>query len=75
MNQADMFEPTGGQLSVMVDKLTQDSVRAMRKSQFLSTQGLRYAALSHHCQAMDHENNAAVCESALQLEILAGITS
>lgn len=71
--QADMFEPQGPDLALLVCRHNADGDTAMRRPANLQDSFLPSAASIYARQADCAFERAAVCESALQFECLAGL--
>lgn len=71
--QLQMFEPEGGKLAELVAQHTKNAQFEEKRSELLQLSGYTSAALMCSRAANECYELAAVCETALQFEQLAGL--
>ena len=73
-NQLMMFEPEGKKLVELVSVHNKIFNVELKQSQLLSLCGFQSAAHSRLSLALEAAECAAICETALQFEVLAGLS-
>lgn len=73
-SQLSMFEPEGAALSRLVSVHLNTADVERRKAENLFLAGFKSAAESRNQYAQHADQSAAVCEMALQFEVMAGLS-